>query len=56
MLVRLCHESGGFVSTRSYLYVAEQIVEISRQNEGWLRQTIKARGGGAETTSVGGGE
>ena len=48
VLVRLCHESGGFASTRAYLYVAEQVVEISRQNEGWLRQTIKARGSGAE--------
>ena len=48
VMVRLCHESGGFASTRSYLYVAEQVVELSRQNEGWLRQTIKARGGGAE--------
>ena len=47
-MVRLCHESGGFASTRAYLYVAEQVVEISRQNEGWLRQTIKARSGGAE--------
>jgi len=48
VMVRLCHESGGFASTRAYLYVAEQVVEISRQNEGWLRQTIKARGSGAE--------
>ena len=48
VMVRLCHESGGFASARSYLYVAEQVVEISRQNEGWLRQTIKARDGGAE--------
>ena len=54
-MVRLCHESGGFASTRSYLYVAEQVVEISRQNEGWLRQTIKARGRGVEATSIGGG-
>lgn len=42
-MVRLCHESGGFASARSYLYVAEQVVAISRQNEGWLRQTMKAR-------------
>ena len=42
VLVRLCHESGGFASTRSYLHVAEQIVGLSRQNEGWLRQTLKA--------------
>lgn len=48
VMVRLCHESGGFASARSYLYVAEQVVEISRQNEGWLRQTMKARESGAE--------
>lgn len=47
VLARLCHESGGFASTRAYLYVAEQVVGISRQNEGWLGQTIKARGGRA---------
>ena len=39
-LARLCHESGGFASTRAYLYVSEQLVGISRQNEGWLRQTM----------------
>ncbi len=39
MLARLCHESGGFASTRSYLYVAEQIVQLAKQNEGWLRYT-----------------
>ncbi|MCP3981468.1 MAG: four helix bundle protein [bacterium] len=41
VLARLCHESGGFSSTRAYLHVAEQVVGISRQNEGWLRQTLK---------------
>jgi hypothetical protein len=39
VLVRLCHESGGFSSTRSYLYVSEQVVNLAKQNEGWLRQT-----------------
>ena len=39
VLARLCHESGGFASTRSYLYVAERIVHLSKQNEGWLRYT-----------------
>ena len=43
VLARLCHESGGFASTKAYLYVAEQVVGISRQNEGWLAQTHKAR-------------
>jgi hypothetical protein len=44
VLVRLCHESGGFSSTRSYLYVSEQIVNLAKQNEGWLRQTVDVRG------------
>ena len=51
VVVRLCHESGGFASTRACLYVAEQVVEFSRQNEGWLRQTIKARGGAEQDRS-----
>lgn len=37
VLTRLCHESGGFASTRAYLYVSEQVVNIAKQNEGWLR-------------------
>jgi len=40
VLVRLCHESGGFASTRAYLYVSEQVVNLAKQNEGWLRQTV----------------
>lgn len=39
VLARLCHESGGFQSTRAYLHVSEQVVNIARQNEGWLRHT-----------------
>jgi hypothetical protein len=39
VLARLCHESGGFASTRSYLHVAERIANIARQNEGWLKKT-----------------
>jgi len=41
VLVRLCHQSGGFSSTRSYLYVSEKIVNLAKQNEGWLRQTVE---------------
>jgi hypothetical protein len=36
LLARLCHESGGFKSTKAYLYVAQKITEIAKQNEGWL--------------------
>ena len=39
VLARLCHESGAFASTRSYLHVAERITNIARQNEGWLKKT-----------------
>lgn len=38
VLARLCHESGGFTSTRSYLHVAERITNIAKQNEGWLKR------------------
>lgn len=37
VLVRLCHESGGFQNVKSYLFIAEQIVALAKQNEGWLR-------------------
>lgn len=47
VLARLCHEAGGFASTRAYLYVSEQVVGIAKQNEGWLRQTSKTRQGRA---------
>lgn len=39
VLARLCQDSGAFASTRSYLNVAERIVNLARQNEGWLKQT-----------------
>ena len=39
VLVRLCHDSGAFTSTRSYLHVAERITNIAKQNEGWFKKT-----------------
>ena len=39
VLSRLCHDSGGFASTRSYLHVAERITGIARQNEGWIKKS-----------------
>ena len=44
VLARLCLDSGAFASTRSYLHVAERIVNLAKQNEGWLKQT-QGRGG-----------
>jgi hypothetical protein len=40
----LCHKSGAFASTRAYLDVAEPIVGLAKQHEGWLRQTVTGRG------------
>lgn len=52
VLVRLCHQSGGFATTRSYLYVSEQLVGIAKQNEGWLRSTVNGGGRGGPDRSV----
>lgn len=51
VLVRLCHQAGGFASTRSYLYVSEQVVGIAKQNEGWLRSTVNGGGRGRQDRS-----
>jgi hypothetical protein len=37
VLVRLCHESNAFTTTKAYLYVSEQIVSLAKQHEGWLK-------------------
>ena len=44
VLIRLCHESGGFASTRAYIFVSEQVQAIAKQNEGWLRSSKKSPG------------
>jgi len=59
LTARLCHDSGGFASTRAYLYVAERLTVLARQNEGWLRQTIKSQKAGRRSraeTSAGRGQ
>ena len=43
VLARLCHEAGGFASTRAYLHVSELVVGIAKQNEGWLRRGRQPR-------------
>ena len=52
ILVRLCHEAGAFASTKAYLFVSEQVVEIARQNEGWLGHA-RGEGGGNRNTRSG---
>jgi len=44
VFTRLCHDSGGFSSTKSYLHIAERITNIAKQNEGWIRAaTVRER-------------
>jgi hypothetical protein len=46
VLCRLCHDSGAFGGgTKSYLHVAERLTGLARQNEGWLKSTMKAERG-----------
>ena len=37
VFARLCHDSGGFANTKSYLHLAERITGIAKQNEGWIK-------------------
>jgi hypothetical protein len=50
---RLAHESEAFASTRAYLFVAEQVVGIAKQNEGWLRKVRGPGKGGQESRRSG---
>jgi len=44
VLCRLCHDSGAFGGgTKSYLYMAKCLTELARQNEGWLKQSMKKK-------------
>ena len=52
VIARLAQESGAFASTRAYLHVAEQVVGIARQNEGWLRKAQKTGGRKAGISSI----
>lgn len=37
LLIRLAKEVRAFQSFKSYQYVVEEVVSVSRQNEGWIR-------------------
>ena len=41
VLLRLAHDSRAYRSTNQYLHCAEQLVDIMKQNEGWLKQSQK---------------
>ncbi len=44
LLVRLAKEVKAFKSFQSYQYAAQEVVSVSRQNEGWIRSCDKSRG------------
>ena len=39
VVLRLCKESRVFPNLNSYQYSVNQIIDISRQNEGWLKHS-----------------
>jgi hypothetical protein len=43
VLCRLCHDAEAFGGgAKSYLYLAERLTGLARQNEGWLKSAAKA--------------
>ncbi|MGA1839502.1 MAG: four helix bundle protein [bacterium] len=47
VLSRLCHESACFSGIKIYIHISEKVIDISKQNEGWIKQTIKRSSGRA---------
>jgi hypothetical protein len=44
ILVRLCKEVRAFKSFKSFQFAIEQVILVSRQNEGWIKSAGKKRG------------
>ena len=40
IVIRICKELKVFKSFNSYEFAVRQVVEIARQNEGWIKKTI----------------
>jgi len=45
ILVRLCKEVKAFKSFKAYEFAVEEVTEVSRQSEGWIRSVQKRQGG-----------
>lgn len=54
VLLRICKEVRAFNSFNSYAYAANLVVELSRQNEGWIKGQKK--GGGQNSRPFEAGE
>ena len=50
VLLRICKEVRAFNSFNSYVYASNLVVELSRQNEGWIKGQKK--GGGQNSRPV----
>ena len=44
LLVRLCKEIKAFKNFKSFQYAAGEVAALSRQNEGWLKSSVKRSG------------
>ena len=42
LLVRLCKETKAFKSFAAFQFAAEEVIAVSRQNEGWLWSCVKS--------------
>lgn len=42
-MIRLCHDAKGFAGIAAFEHVGRLVVNVARQNEGWLR-SAQARG------------
>lgn len=45
ILIRLCKEVRAFKSFNSFQFAVEEVVSVSRQNEGWIRSTAPYKRG-----------
>ena len=44
VLLRLCHDAKGFANFNSFEHAIGLVVNIARQNEGWLKSQQQGRG------------
>ena len=53
VLLRLCHDAKGFANCHSFEHAIGLVVNIARQNEGWLKSQQQGRGPtGADPTGA----
>jgi 23S rRNA-intervening sequence protein len=53
VLLRICKEVRAFNSFNSYVYASNLVVELSRQNEGWIKGQKKGSGQNSRPVEAG---